>query len=991
MSEKKPSRKSILSSIGSKKQHQKQEAAAAAQAAQAAQSAGPTAAQKNESLNNSNGDHGASNGASDAARYRDDVLKGDNNKAAQDDEHDPDVPDDADANAALQEAEEDYGAPLGPSKDAAALIEEEERANAAAKKSSTPAHKRGSKRADKVDLLTPVQRHYLLKALVSTEMQLEWSELEKLGALTQYGYPFSPTRPKLKRVQKDLDMDSEFAKGEFAAAADDPYADEDQARRAENIAEPLMLRHMFQVFLKPFPGLKEAPLKYWQKRIQPYFDETAARNFSHSTERAELTSRRFYTLAFTRYLGGFMARGFGVRGEGETKGPGKGESGSERWGVGKQWGKGTVKRGLDKPIRIDDALMDKIDSLFSGPEGDVWRRARKETHRVRRDWQAFKEHTIESEAGLEETMAYLQVSNIRNLPPRYRNAEEWARMHAAYLFHNLFVTSPAADSIFGVVKGIHALFPYWGARQLLKVANAESMISGILGLLLARPAGAKSLVQRVFTYVLGKEATAFQKDYIVPFRKEINDIELTKKIEEYVKRASRPEGRAIRSRAERTGADVLTTILLHSSGTQLSSQKQSYVQQLEKSYAKSPYAADVNLAYPPKTPAGKALEGRAAGNWGVSSQEADEARTFALLKLHLRVCLKKRDREQAILFASGSLIPTIIKDSLQQVFFPAIRSIASAVDLSERLHDLQNFIDDLIKIKKKGDDQLVAFIALAARHEQSLYLLFSQMHTIIDPFAAWLQTGADYMAMSTTDPLNPANRKAKNLEVNLEELLRDDRLTQEDAANIVKEVDELAQFVKWQKVWYELEMRKNFILARPEAAPASGLNADDIPKGSMRQEIEDVDALLKELMKAEGVPIEQGDVRTLARGTEKADFPWAWFDKLDPLGQHIVSSSGEVEPDLSFKPRGTTAPIPEMLTLRKLMPAFQDLLRETLPRWQDGDERGPPRDAGLLAPPRAGTTAGASTPANTAPPSVAGDGKSTTKSKGGFGSMFRKK
>ena len=147
-------------------------------------------------------------------------------------------------------------------------------------------------------------------------------------------------------------------------------------------------------------------------------------------------------------------------------------------------------------------------------------------------------------------------------------------MHAAYIFHTLFVTSPAADSIFDVVKGVHTLFPYWGARQLLRVANAQTMIQGILSLLLARPAGSKSLVQRIFTYVLGKEASAIGKDYIVPLRKMIDDAELTKKIEEYVKRASRPEGRAIRSRAERTGEDVLTTILLYSSGSQLSQSKQ---------------------------------------------------------------------------------------------------------------------------------------------------------------------------------------------------------------------------------------------------------------------------------------------------------------------------------------------------------------------------------------------------------------------------------
>ncbi len=42
------------------------------------------------------------------------------------------------------------------------------------------------------------------------------------------------------------------------------------------------------------------------------------------------------------------------------------------------------------------------------------------------------------------------------------------------------------------------------------------MISGILSLLLARPGGAKSLIQRIFSYVIGKEASYIDKEFVVP-------------------------------------------------------------------------------------------------------------------------------------------------------------------------------------------------------------------------------------------------------------------------------------------------------------------------------------------------------------------------------------------------------------------------------------------------------------------------------------------
>ena len=813
--------------------------------------------------------------------------------------------------------------------------EEEEQQEVAQAKAPEP-RKQGPKRA-KVASLTPVQRHYLLKALVSIQMQQEFTELEKLGALTQYGYPFSLERPKLKRV-KETKLEGDLGAGDFEEEADDPYADADadEIRRKEGLQEPLICRHMFHVHLHSFPGLDDAPSKYWQKRIQPFFDEMAARNFSTSMERGETTSRRFYTLAMTRYLGGFFSRGFGVRGEGELRGAGKGAPGSDRWGKGKEWGKGTVKRGLDKPARPDADLLDRIDALFDGRDGEVWKRARKETTRVRRDWCGFKEFVIERESGLEETMNYLDVGNLRNLPNQYRNAEEYARMHAAYIFHTLFVSSPSANGFYSVLKGIHTLFPYWGAKQLLKVANAQTMIQGILSLLLARPAGAKSLVQRIFVSVIGGQASTINKEYVQPLRKEIGEPDLCAKIEEYVKRGNRPEGKAIRARAVRTGQDVVATILLFAPGAQLGEGKKSEVLDMHDAFARSPLRGNISAAYPTSTPIGK--EGKEqVGSWGAGADEERAARKFAMLKLFLRETLKRRDREEACKMASGSLVPSIIKDSLDTVFYGPIKHIAEVSDLSARLGDLQNFLDDLIKTKKAGDDSLPAWIALTARHENSLYFLFHECAPIMKPFVEWLQLGADYMALSTTDPGHPANRKAKNVEINLEEMLRDDSLTDDDVGKILAEVDQLATYVKWQKVWYELEMRKNFLLARSDAIPASGLSQDDIAKGSnMRERIEDVDGLLKELMQQERAPVEEGVVENEARGTEMRDFPWAWFDAVDPLHQHLDDTDPE---QLRFHPNVATTKLPTLLHTRKALTPFRQTLLDRLPAWKEGDAK----------------------------------------------------
>jgi hypothetical protein len=887
---------------------------------------------------------------------------------------------------------------------AAGIIAEEEEQEARSRKKKASAPRKQAPKRAKVANLTVVQRHYLLKALVSMQMQHEFSELEKLGGLTLYGYPFALERPKLKRIKNER-LEGDFSQGEFEEEPDDPYADadEDEIRKRENLSEPLICRQMFHVNLHTFPGLDTSPVKYWTKRIQPFFDEMAARNFSTSMERGETTSRRFYTLAMTRYLGSYFSRGFGVRGEGELRGPGKGAPGSDRWGKGKEWGKGTVKRGLDRPLRPDADMMDKIDNLFDGREGEVWKRARKETARIKRDWQGFKEFVIEKESGLEETMNYLDIGNLKNLPPQYRNAEEYARYFAAYIFHTLLVTSPSADSFYSVLKGIHLLFPYWGAKQMLKIANAQTMIQAILGLLLARPAGAKSLVQRIFVSVVGGQASSIDKENIKPLRKAINEPEMCAKIEEYVQRGARAEGRAIRSRAVRTGQDVVATILLYSAGTELSSSKKDQILDWHDAFASSPYRGSLNSAYPDTTPVGKEGKEPQIRSWGESSATVGMAKKYAMLKLFLREVLKRRDREEACKMAGGSLVPSIIKESLDTVFYGPIRSIAEVSDLSARLGDLQAFFDDIIKTKKAGDNSLPAWVALTARHENSLYFLFHECSAIVQPFTEWLQKGCDYMALGTTDPAHPANRKAKNIEVNLEEMLRDGRLTDEDVDDILAEVDQLARYAKWNKIWYELELRKNYLFARGDAIPASGLCEDDIPSGNMKTRITDVDGLLRELMEQEGEDIEEGIVSNDARGTEMKNFPWAWFDQQDPLHQHLDGTNPN---DLQFEPNVASVKLPTMKATRKALDPFRQTLLEKLPAWKEGDARGVPAtpqallkqrngDAQSIAPSvtaPAGAPAAAVAAGKKEAPKASKDKSASapkTKASGGMGGMFR--
>ncbi|KAL9939520.1 hypothetical protein V8E36_001337 [Tilletia maclaganii] len=787
--------------------------------------------------------------------------------------------------------------------------------------------------------LTPVRRHYLIKVLSQMQMEKEWAHLERLGALTRYGNPFTAERPKLTRLKAELDK----AEKDYIRQTDDDGGTGESAggearedSDASDAPDSPLLRHLFHCHLRTLPGLNQAPDKYFNERWQPLFDEAALRSFSHSAERGEVSKRRFYPLLVTRFLGAFVARGVGIRGHGELRGPGTGEPGTEAWDVGKKWGAGTCKRGLARPIRIDDELMAKIDGLFAGAEGEVWKRAGAETRRVRGSWQQWKERIVEQETGLEETFNQLDIRNIKNLDVKYRNATEQARNFAAEWMRYFVVVQPGADELFSALKIIHMLFPYWGAIQLLRVANAQKLIAGILAILLARPTGTPSLIQRVVSAVVGGQAKALEKKLIKPLRQVINDTRITDAVDAYVKRGSRVEKEAIKREAQQNQHDILTAVLLRARAV-----PEVELLQLQRAFIASPYLSDLDLAYPPEClekserrspPSLRAIDGTLALK-------------FARSKLYLRNVLKKRDRQQAAAMANSSLIPATIKDTLNTVFYQAIATIARHANLASRLADLQRFNNDAINVRMKSKNTRADWIALAARHEQSLYMFFHEMASIIALFQAWCQYGLDYMALSTTDPVHPDNDKAKRLEVDVDELLAGSGLSAQEQADIIKEVDGVARYTLFSKVRVELETRRNYLQALPDAVPPSGLSREDVPTDAMRRRIEDVDALLLELMRTEGIEPEDGICRSAARGTETQYFPWAYFDAPDPCGQQLTHDR-VIQDKLSppaFHPTEASAPIPVLPATRSLLLAFAKVIRNAVPDWEHAVKNEPGR------------------------------------------------
>ena len=66
----------------------------------------------------------------------------------------------------------------------------------------------------------------------------------------------------------------------------------------------------------------------------------------------------------------------------------------------------------------------------------------------------------------------------------------------AQFLYDTLVAGESSGVLFGKLKALHAAFPYWLVRQAFKIGRAKTMAKYLQDILLARPFGSKSLLQK---------------------------------------------------------------------------------------------------------------------------------------------------------------------------------------------------------------------------------------------------------------------------------------------------------------------------------------------------------------------------------------------------------------------------------------------------------------------------------------------------------------
>lgn len=383
-----------------------------------------------------------------------------------------------------------------------------------------------------------------------------------------------------------------------------------------------------------------------------------------------------------------------------------------------------------------DAVRDDEAQRFSA---EATRRVTELRHHL----QSFKADLIQRD-GLTRVFSTIKSTpNIEELPESYQALIAWGRISLASTLFHLFVGSDTSSDIFGQLKRIHGLMPYFVLRSILRISNPVSMIRGVLDLFLAQPFGQRSLLQRMLTSNIQEEVRELG-EMANRISSKVDDDLLAERIRcfVYAPLALQTE---MRNEAERDRLDIITVIL---KSNKLPSYPPEAMSPLPLNRGQVHRVVRSSRAYE------LYKEYRASLGKNETDEGPDAVDEQAWLYEDLHVLLKcltrMRDKEQLISLLFEGVTSELLKD-IVTIFYSPLAQVYKAANIADSLSDLQAFINDLIRTVEMNEEislvdpqrTVQVFIDLVARHEGRFYAFVHQVHSkgsgLFDGLMHWIE------------------------------------------------------------------------------------------------------------------------------------------------------------------------------------------------------------------------------------------------------------
>ncbi|KAM0791448.1 hypothetical protein ACM66B_005903 [Microbotryomycetes sp. NB124-2] len=397
---------------------------------------------------------------------------------------------------------------------------------------------------------------------------------------------------------------------------------------------------------------------------------------------------------------------------------------------------------VPKDSDVADILKrEAIDEARRNARVGVAQGAAQRARATRSMWAAVEYECIHGDGIVEISNAIKTTKVIEQLPAKYLKTVESMRYSFAQFLYEAFVADDSSATTFAKLKALHSAFPYWLVRQAFKIGRAKTMAKYLQDILLARPFGSKSLLQKILAITLDDDPKKLLQD-INRLRSRIASSTMCEKIDAYV-HDSREKKEIIRRYARENDVELVLCIVRGADEPRLAKYELERVVRASKKYdafVKTPKSA-------------------------LAKKNASDPDVRLVLDLQEYLKVISRDRDSNVL--RELLGEDDVARALEIVagpFVELLKRVYKVGNGAQALTNLQKFIEQFIIIiealrsRIQEPQRSVRIITrLLARHQQNLYDFVHNVHkreTIFEEFLQWFWTASVFLRRGLAEPVD---------------------------------------------------------------------------------------------------------------------------------------------------------------------------------------------------------------------------------------------
>ncbi|BGP16492.1 hypothetical protein JCM10213_001171 [Rhodosporidiobolus nylandii] len=390
---------------------------------------------------------------------------------------------------------------------------------------------------------------------------------------------------------------------------------------------------------------------------------------------------------------------------------------------------------------IDIAKRELIDDARRTARLNVAHSAADRVKATRKQWSSVEKDIVYGDGLSDISLALRSTATIDKLPLNYQRVIESLRYDAAATLFQVLIASESSGSTFSKLKSLHAAFPYFLVKQALRIKGSSLMARALQDILLSRPFGGKSLLQKILVTCLDDDPVRLAKE-MDRLQARIGSAAMCDKLDIFV-HDSCEKKEIIRRYAADNSIELVLCIVRGADEPRLPSYELDRITRASKAFRKFSKTNPTPL---------------------VRAQTTDpDLRLVLDLQAYLQ--LASRDRDATLLremLAQEDFAAAI--EVVAQPFVALIRRTYKAGNGAQALSDLQRFLDQLIIIiealrsRVQDPQKSIRIISrLLARHQQAVYTFIRSVHlqeTLVEEFLQWAWTASVFLRRGLAEPIN---------------------------------------------------------------------------------------------------------------------------------------------------------------------------------------------------------------------------------------------